>query len=1003
MSRQDKGFYEFGPFRLDPGKRVLLRGKEIIPLTPKAFSTLLALVERWGEVVEKDTLIQVVWPDTFITEATLTQNIFRLRKALGEGAGDHRFIVTVPGRGYSFVAEVQRIEPALEFPAAPPSTGVDAPPPLSPAPGETASFALGRPEPAAPPPVPHLQRGTWMLGLILGFALLAASLLLLRSGPDPQSPASPAEPSAVPAAGPSSLAAAARPPRRSVAVLGFRNLSGRTEAAWLSTALAEMFTVELGVGEQLQTISGEAVARARMDLALEDVENLSPTTLARIRTILGCDVVLLGSYLDLGPQAGGKVRVDLRLQDTATGETLAVATRTRTEGELFEMVSDLGMELRQDLGGGEVPEEQAVFARASFPAGREAARLYSEGLQHLRTLDALAARDLLLRATAAEPSFPLAHAALATAWNNLGYDTKAEEEAARALALSSSLSREDRLLVQGLHEETAENWTRAVEIYKSLWTFFPDDPEHGLRLARTQIAAGQAKDALATLAILRRLPAPLSSDPRLDLTEAEAAGALSDFRREETLAARVVKRGEELGARRLLAKALQTQASAARLLGKPGEALASLQKAKEIFAEVGDRSGIAETVYDTANFLRDQGDLAGALQLYGQALVIHRETGNQRGRLRVERNLGSVTAELGDTAEAKQHLAEAVAISGEINNRMERALALTTLAGLQHSEGELTAAARSFNEIQATFRAIGFTEGEAAAHVNLIGVLRDQGNLPESRRHADLALRTLREIGHSRGTGFALKELGLLLTDQGDLEGALAAFRELDEMARTTGFKNLRADACGGLALIQTLQGNLAAARKNQVEALALREQSKDRYDLADSRLALAQLSLETGDAAAAERDARWAADQHRELHLRDQEALARAVLARALAAQGKTAAAEQSLKAALELTEKSENLWVRLAVLIASGRIAADSGRVDEARRLLTAARDQAQTLGLWVHRLEATLALGQLELRQGDPRGRALLETLKSEAAAKGYQLVAQRAAALLKSSPL
>src|SRR3954447_9931839 len=111
MSRQEKSFYEFGSFRLDPLKRVLLCDEEPVPLTPKAFSTLLALVERQGEVVEKDTLIEQVWPDTFITEATLTQNIFRLRKALGEGASDHRFIVTVPGRGYSFVAEVRHLEP----------------------------------------------------------------------------------------------------------------------------------------------------------------------------------------------------------------------------------------------------------------------------------------------------------------------------------------------------------------------------------------------------------------------------------------------------------------------------------------------------------------------------------------------------------------------------------------------------------------------------------------------------------------------------------------------------------------------------------------------------------------------------------------------------------------------------------------------------------------------------------------------------------------------------
>jgi eukaryotic-like serine/threonine-protein kinase len=987
MSRQEKGFYEFGPFRLDPVKRALRRGEGLVPLTPKAFSTLLALVERQGEVVEKDTLIQLVWPDTFITEATLTQNVFRLRKALGEGAGDHLFIVTVPGRGYSFVAEVHRVEP--EPPPSPAATASGTL--VIPAMSETAdSPAVEAPEAVAGEPAAPRLRGLGSAALAGGLLLLAVGLLFLRSGPRPAPAAASSPPGAVPAL---SL-------RRSVAVLGFRNLSGRKEAAWLSTALAEMFTVELGVGEKLQTLSGDAVARTRMDLNLQDLENLSPTTLARIRAVLGCDVVLLGSFLDLGAQAGGKVRVDLRLQDTATGETLAVATRTRTEAELFEMVSDLGQELRQDLGGGGVPREQSVMARASFPAGHEAARLYSEGLQSLRTLDTLAALDRLQQAAAAEPSFPLVHANLAMAWSSLGYDTKAEEESKRALDLAASLSREDRLLVEGLHEETRKNWPQAVEIYKTLWTFFPDDPEHGLRLARTQISAGQAKDALATVATLRRMPPPQSSDPRLDLTEAEAAAALSDFRRQAALAAQTVRRSEVLGARLLLARALQMQASSARVLGKPAEALASVRQAESIFSAVGDRRGIADSLFDTASLLKDQGDLAGARGLDEKALAIYRETGNQRGRLRVERHLGNLTALLGDLAEAKQHLANAVTISTEINDRMERTFALTSLANLQHSEGELTAAERTLEENLASFRAIGSPEGEGASHVGLSSILREQGNLPESRRHAETALRLLREIGHSRGTGFALAQLGVLLIDQGDLEGAQAAYRELGEMARTSDSKNLRADAAMGLGLLQKLQGNLAAAHKSQAEAFSLREQSHDRYDLAESRLALAELSLEEGDAAAAERDARSAAAELHALHLRDTEALARAALAQALQAQGQTDPAQQSLREALELTAKSEGRRARLAVVVAAGRVAADSGRTDEARRMLTAARDEARTLGLWLQRLDATLALGRLELRRGDRRvGEILLEALRREAAAKGFRLTADRAAALLK----
>lgn len=104
-----EGVYEFGPFRIDSVKRQLLREGEPITLTSKSFDTLLALVEHRGQVVNKDELMKRLWPDTVIEENNLTQQISMLRKALGERAGEHRFVVTVPGRGYSFVAEVREV------------------------------------------------------------------------------------------------------------------------------------------------------------------------------------------------------------------------------------------------------------------------------------------------------------------------------------------------------------------------------------------------------------------------------------------------------------------------------------------------------------------------------------------------------------------------------------------------------------------------------------------------------------------------------------------------------------------------------------------------------------------------------------------------------------------------------------------------------------------------------------------------------------------------------
>jgi DNA-binding winged helix-turn-helix (wHTH) protein len=98
--------YEFGPFRLDSAKRRLWRDGEIVPLTPKALETLIVLVSRAGAVVEKDELLKSVWPDTFVEEATLAQNVSTLRKALGETSETPTYISTVPRRGYRFLSNV---------------------------------------------------------------------------------------------------------------------------------------------------------------------------------------------------------------------------------------------------------------------------------------------------------------------------------------------------------------------------------------------------------------------------------------------------------------------------------------------------------------------------------------------------------------------------------------------------------------------------------------------------------------------------------------------------------------------------------------------------------------------------------------------------------------------------------------------------------------------------------------------------------------------------------
>ena len=105
-----KHLYEFGPFRIDLTERLLLRDGQPVPLTPKAFETLLVLVQNCGHVVEKDELMKKVWPDTFVEEVGLARNISALRKVLEGGPDQHHYIETIPKRGYRFRSEVREWE-----------------------------------------------------------------------------------------------------------------------------------------------------------------------------------------------------------------------------------------------------------------------------------------------------------------------------------------------------------------------------------------------------------------------------------------------------------------------------------------------------------------------------------------------------------------------------------------------------------------------------------------------------------------------------------------------------------------------------------------------------------------------------------------------------------------------------------------------------------------------------------------------------------------------------
>lgn len=788
-------------------------------------------------------------------------------------------------------------------------------------------------------------------------------------------------------------------PRRSVAVLGFKDLSPGSNAAWLSPALAEMLSTELAAGGDLRVVAGENIARAKAELNLTDAntDTLARDTLGKIRTLVGTDYVVSGSYVALpgASPAGRQVRLNVHLQDAAAGEAVATAVETGKESELFDLVTRVGKQLRSALQLGAAGESVAD-RQSPLPTDPETARLYAEGLSRLRQFDPAGARDLLARAAAREPRNALVHAGLAAAWSALGYDDRARGEAKAAFDLSSQLPTEDRMLIEGRFRETTNDWPGAVDLYRRLWRAYPDNLDHGLRLAAAQSYAGEAEAALATADALRALPEPLGQDPRIDLAEATAAGARSDFARQQKAAARAAAAGQAQGARLLAAQARLLECRALRNLGRADAALAACEQGRALHAAAGDRAGLAEALTHTGNVLYDRGDLPGARAAYERALATCREIGSKGGEAGALNNIAVLLKAQGQPGEARVLYEQVLAIAREIGSRSGEAYALNNIAALQLSRGEVAEARRLFEQTLAIRRALGDRSGEAYALDNIGGALRRQGDLAGALAQHRQSLALRQGTGQKIGEVASLANLGTVQLDRGDLKAAARHFQDSHDLARGIGNRSGAAAARFGLAEVLARQGDLPGAARQHQEALAERDRLGEKGSAAESRLALAEIRLAEGDAAACEALARTAGAELAQQGTSDGEALAAALEGAARLARKDTAGARAALERAVRLVEGSEDLRTRLTVQLRGAEVQNALGQRREAAAALDALAAEATRRGLAEIRLEALLALAEVEAAEGKAaEARARRATVAAEANAAGYGHLARRAA--------
>jgi tetratricopeptide (TPR) repeat protein len=626
----------------------------------------------------------------------------------------------------------------------------------------------------------------------------------------------------------------------------------------------------------------------------------------------------------LGAKSDGQIRLDLRLQDTRNGETIGTFSETGTENHLLNLVSRVGERLRTKLGVRAVTSEEAAEVAIALPSKSETAKLYSEGLVRLRAFDALRARDLLQKAIAVEPGYALSHAALATAWGQLGYDENAKAEAKRAFDLSSSLSRAERLLVEGRYHETSRDWNKAADIYRALFEFFPDNLEYGLALATAEYRANKWKDTLTTIAALRELPAPLRDDPRIDLAEQDAARSLGDTKRSEAALTRAAEKAHAAGASLLLAKTRLAQAWLFENLGRFSEVEAAVREAKQLYIAANDRGGVAEATTLGAIALKNQGDYLGAKRGYEEVLALYRQIGNRTGLAAENDNIGDILVYLGD--------------------------------------------------------------------------------LEGARRGYEGALAIYHELGDQNGEALAKNGLGDVFLAMGNHREAMEMFEGSLEICGRIGNRGRQAGALDGKARVHRLQGDLAQAHKEETEARTIFEEIGDKTEVAHVDLHLAELFLDEGKNEQAALSARRAADVFEKTKGTGDEASANLLLARTLLANGRTADALKSVDHVMSVATETHNRELELSAALTAARIHAASGNYSETNESLRRVErviTDASTTRFEGIMLEARLAKGEIEMGTADSSaGRAYLEALQKDATKEGFQRIAQKASAALRT---
>lgn len=423
MHRAVRHLYEFGPFVLDPGERLLRQGETRLELPPRAFDTLLVLLENSGRLLEKDALMQTVWRDAVVEENNLSQVIYLLRKALRDGEDGARYIETVPKRGYRFVAEVRELDYNEDAPVVGAVNGenrdgaADLNPPISSAVLASAASGTGGHGFETPRHQLGARRG-WIQGLAGGLAVVTVVALLQGAGWKQR------------LFGDADLG-----PVRSIAVLPLQNLSNDPNQEYFVDGMTDELITDLAQIRELKVVSKTSIMQYKG----------TRTPLPQIGRELGVDAVVEGSVL----RSGDRVRITAQLIRTSTDRHIWAEAYDGDLKDVLSLQARVAEQITDQVKLNLTAEESGLLRREQS-VDPQAFDLYLRGRYawNQRNIEGFRkAIEYFNQAIENDPNFALAYSGLADCHTLLalyGEDSanmaQAKSAAERALQLDGTLA-----------------------------------------------------------------------------------------------------------------------------------------------------------------------------------------------------------------------------------------------------------------------------------------------------------------------------------------------------------------------------------------------------------------------------------------------------------------------------------------------------------------------------------------------------------------------------------